>query len=70
MEMDSKVANQQGGKIAKRQEMRLETLIAMQDLAVGKRFEFRVLPLVPVKVTTIHRPYDVTRFILTGEVVV
>lgn len=44
--MDSKVATQQGGKIAKKGEVCLRELLNMQDLTEGKKFQYRVMPLV------------------------
>lgn len=54
--MDSKVATQQGGKIAKKGEVCLEELLNMQDLTEGKRFEYRVLPLVPKRQSVVSPP--------------
>lgn len=47
--MQEKETVQQGSKPAKRQKIALERLLKMQDLVVGKVFEFRVLPLVGEK---------------------
>lgn len=49
--MSDKVATQQGGLLAKKGEVRLCDLLKLQDLTEGKKFEYRVLPIVAVKET-------------------